>query len=77
MKCFICNKGETIYGTTSVLLERGELSLTIHNVPARICSTCGEAYADETVTASLLYEAEKIAEAGTKIWVHEYSLAGD
>jgi YgiT-type zinc finger domain-containing protein len=48
MKCFICNQAETALGLTSVLLERGHLSLTVTNVPARICPNCGEAYADET-----------------------------
>ena len=77
MKCFICDEGETVYSTTSVLLERDELSLTVNNVPVRICPDCGEAYADESVTASLLYEAEKMASAGIKVGVHDYPMAGD
>jgi YgiT-type zinc finger domain-containing protein len=74
MKCFICNQAETIPGTTSVLLERDHLSLTVTNVPARICPNCGEAYADETVTASLLRQAEEMAKAGTKVDVRAYAL---
>ena len=73
MKCFICNLGETVFGTTSVLLERDHLSLTVTNVPARICPTCGEAYADETVTADLLRQAEEMAKAGTKVDVCAYA----
>jgi YgiT-type zinc finger domain-containing protein len=73
MKCFICNQAETIPGTTSVLLERDHLSLTVTNVPARICPNCGEAYADESVTASLLRQAEKMAKAGTKVDVCAYA----
>jgi YgiT-type zinc finger domain-containing protein len=75
MKCFICNQGETLPGLTSVLMERGHLSLTINNVPARICPHCGEAYADETVTANLLSQAGKIAQAGTKVAAREYALS--
>jgi len=74
MKCFICNQAETIPGTISVLLERDHLTLTVTNVPARICPNCGEAYADETVTANLLRQAEKMAKAGTKVDVREYAL---
>ena len=74
MKCVICNQAETAPGKTSVLLERGHLSLTVTNVPAQICPNCGEAYADETVTASLLRQAEKMARAGTKVAVREYEL---
>jgi YgiT-type zinc finger domain-containing protein len=77
MKCFLCNQAETVPGTTSVLLERSPVSLTINNVPARICPNCGEAYADETVTANLLRQAEEMVKAGTKVDVREYALAED
>jgi YgiT-type zinc finger domain-containing protein len=75
MKCFICNQAETAPGLTSVLLERGHLSLTVTNVPARICPNCGEAYADETVTVNLLRQAETMAKAGAKVDVCEYALS--
>ncbi|MBI5838956.1 MAG: type II toxin-antitoxin system MqsA family antitoxin [Chloroflexi bacterium] len=74
MKCVICNQAETVPGMTSVLLERGQMRLTVNNVPARICPDCGEAYADETVTASLLREAEKMVKAGIKVDVREYEI---
>jgi YgiT-type zinc finger domain-containing protein len=73
MKCFLCNQAETVAGTTSVLLERGSLSLTINNVPARICPNCGEAYTDEAVAATLLQQADETAKAGTKVDVREYA----
>jgi YgiT-type zinc finger domain-containing protein len=74
MKCFLCNQAKALPGTTSVLLERGNLSLTIKNVPARICPNCGEAYADEAVTVNLLRQAEEMARAGMKVDVQEYAL---
>jgi YgiT-type zinc finger domain-containing protein len=77
MRCFICNQSETMPGTTAVLFERGHLSLTINNVPARVCTNCGEAYADETVTTALLHEAEKMAKAGAKVDVREYVVMED
>jgi len=72
MKCFICNQAGTKPGRTSVLLERGHLSLTITNVPARICPHCGEAYADEAVTVILLRQAEMMARVGMKVDMQEY-----
>ena len=75
MKCVICHQAETVPGLTSVLLERGQMSLTVTNVPARICPICGEAYADETVTANLLRQAEKMSRAGTKVETREYAAA--
>ena len=74
MKCFICNQAETVPGRTSVLLERGRMSLTVNNVPARICPTCSEAYTDEAVAANLLHQAENMLKAGTKVETCEYSL---
>jgi YgiT-type zinc finger domain-containing protein len=77
MRCFLCNQAETVPGVTSVLLERGHLTLTINNVPARICPNCGEAYADETVTVNLLRQAEQMAKAGAKVEAREYGRVGD
>jgi YgiT-type zinc finger domain-containing protein len=75
MKCFICQQAETVTGTTSILLERGQMSLTVMGVPARICPNCGEAYADETVAANLLRQAEAMSKAGTKVEAREYALS--
>ncbi len=77
MKCVVCNQAETIPGTTSVLLERDQLTLVVKNVPARICPNCGEAYTDEDVTARLLREAEQMSKMGARVDVREYALAGD
>ncbi len=74
MICIICDDAETLPGLTSILLEREEHSLTFNNVPVQICPNCGEAYADELVTFSLLREAERMAQAGTKLEVLEYAL---
>jgi len=73
MICFLCNQAETISGSTSVLLERGHMSLTINNVPVRVCPTCGETYAEEAVTVHLLRQAEEVARTGTKVDVQEYT----
>jgi YgiT-type zinc finger domain-containing protein len=74
MICIICDKAETLPGLTSILLEREDHSLTFNNVPVQICPKCGEAYADEVVTVSLLREAERMARAGEKMEVLEYTL---
>ena len=72
MKCVICHQAETVAGLTSVLLERGQMSLTVTNVPARVCPNCGEAYAEEEVTANLLRQAERMAQEGMKVGAREY-----
>jgi YgiT-type zinc finger domain-containing protein len=72
MKCVVCNQAETVPGPTSVLFERGQMTLTVTHVPARICPNCGEAYADESVAANLLRQAGKLAKAGAKVETQEY-----
>ena len=73
MKCVICLQAETAPGLTSILLERGQMSLTVTDVPARVCPNCGEAYADETVAAHLLRQAERMAQEGMKVETREYN----
>ena len=73
MKCVICNQAETLPGLTSLVLERGEMSLTVNNIPALVCPICGEAYADEAVTVNLLHHAEKMSRAGTKVETWEFA----
>lgn len=74
MRCVICHQAETVAGLTSVLLERGQMSLTVTNVPARVCPNCGEAYAEEEVTANLLRQAERMSRAGVKVEKVEFEV---
>lgn len=75
MKCVICNQAETVPGLASTLLERGQMALTVNNIPAWVCPHCGEPYIDETVAATLLGQAEKMSRAGTKVETWDYSQA--
>ncbi len=58
MKCLICKNGETAPGKTTVTLERDGLILVVKNVPAQVCTTCGEIYINESETASILTDAD-------------------
>jgi len=64
MNCLICRQSETLEGLTSVVFERGEMKLTVNNVPARVCPSCREAYVDEAVAVRLLQGAEEMSRAG-------------
>jgi YgiT-type zinc finger domain-containing protein len=37
-------------GTTSFSVKRGEMTLVLKRVPARVCNQCGEPYFDEDTT---------------------------
>lgn len=47
MMCFVC-KGQLEDGTTTFMTDLGTCIVIIKNVPAKICSQCGEvSYSDE------------------------------
>jgi YgiT-type zinc finger domain-containing protein len=72
MKCVICKQGDTLSGTTTITLERGELTLVVKNVPAQVCQNCGEAYVEAEATQHLLRSAEEMAQAGTQVDIRYY-----
>ena len=61
-------------GLTTVHFERGEMKLTVNNVPARVCPSCGEAYVEEQVAVRLLREAEAMSAAGEVDGVIEFKM---
>jgi YgiT-type zinc finger domain-containing protein len=75
MKCVICKTGEVKPGTTSFSVERGEMTLVLKRVPARVCDQCGEAYFDEATTRRIEEIAERVQEAGVQVAVQDYVAA--
>ena len=72
MICLICRQAETVDGLTTVHFERGEMKLTVNNVPARVCPSCGEAYVEEDVAVGLMREAEAMSAVGELDGAIEY-----
>ena len=64
MICLICRASETVDGLTVVAFARGEFSLIVSAVPARLCPSCGEAYLEEAVAERLLHVARQRSEDG-------------
>lgn len=75
MNCVICKHGVTESGKTSVTLERNGLLLVVKNVPADICSNCGEAYLDSQVTENLLKIGEGALKSGVQVEICFYKAA--
>lgn len=72
MKCVICRTGETRPGKATVTLNRNGATGVFKDVPAEICTTCGEDYTDEEVTERLLELSRETAETGVEVAVHHY-----
>ena len=47
MKCLVCKHGRFKKGTTLLPIERGNAILLVTDIPARVCTNCGESYLDE------------------------------
>ena len=75
MKCVICMQGDTQPGVTTVTLERGSLTMVIKEVPAQVCSNCGEAYVDGKAAKRLLKTAEKAAKSGAHVEIRSFEAA--
>ena len=58
MRCVICRHGETAPGKATVILQRGETTVIIKDVPAEVCENCGEYYLDGAISAKVLEMAE-------------------
>lgn len=75
MTCVICQYGDTEPGTTTVALTRGETTIVIRDVPAQICTTCGEEYVDAVTGRRLSQIAEKAVNEGVQVDVRRYQAA--
>ncbi len=75
MKCVICKNGQTKPGRATVTLERQETTLVVKNVPAEVCTNCGEEYVDEKAASRLLRIAEEVAQKGVQVDVRSYEAA--
>ena len=64
MRCVICRQAETIPGTTTMSLTRGDATLVMRDVPAQVCPNCGEDYVDEGVAAALERSADAFERSG-------------
>ncbi len=75
MKCVICKHGETKEGKVSVTLERDGMTLVFKDVPAHVCSNCGEEYVEEKITSRLLKTAEESLSSGIMVDIRQYRAA--
>jgi len=57
MKCATCRNGVTESGVISILLEKEQTTFVFKNVPAQICSNCGEEYVSSEVNRAILNRA--------------------
>jgi YgiT-type zinc finger domain-containing protein len=53
MKCLVCKHNRFKKGTTVLPIERGNAILLVTDIPARVCTSCGESYLEEEVAQNV------------------------
>jgi len=75
MTCAICKRGTLQSGQTLVSFERDGAVIVIREVPALICTTCGEEYIERDVMRSLSEVAAHASQHGQELSVQHYKAA--
>ncbi len=73
MLCTLCKVGETAHGMTTVVLHRGDTALIIKQVPADVCTNCGEYYLSEAIADRVLRLSEEAVEKGTEVEILRFA----
>jgi YgiT-type zinc finger domain-containing protein len=73
MNCVICHSGITTRGDVTVTLQKGETTIVVKNVPAQVCSNCGEYYLDDDVASKVNEIALSAVKKGTEVEIVRYA----
>ena len=75
MKCVICRHGETKPGIATKTLAENGCTLVVKDVPADVCSTCGEEYVSEEVARKVSALLTEMAARGVEVDIRRYEAA--
>lgn len=75
MTCIACKKGCTQPGKVTVTVDKGATIVVIRDVPAHVCSTCGEEYIDADTMRDLEKLVASAQKAGLNIAVQYFQAA--
>ena len=73
-KCPLCG-GQLKEGTTTIPFLIGEKVAVVKNVPAEVCSDCGEAYMKSSVAGKVESLLDRLEELGYEMTVIHYEAA--
>lgn len=72
MECFVC-KGSTEKALVNYLLDLNNTIIIIKNVPANVCTTCGERYFDDDVMENLEKIINELKSLTTEMSIVNYN----
>ncbi|MGB6068415.1 MAG: type II toxin-antitoxin system MqsA family antitoxin [Desulfomonilaceae bacterium] len=73
MRCILCRQGDAKPGKVTVILQRGETSVIIKEVPGEVCENCGEYYLDEHITEQVLSMAEEAVKKNVEVEILRFA----
>ncbi len=73
MKCVICRTGETQFGQATVILQRGDTTVVIKDVPAEVCQNCGEYYLGEQIARQTYAQAESAVQRHAEVEILRFA----
>ena len=71
MECFVC-KGTTEKRTVNYLLDLNNTIIIIKDVPANVCTKCGERYFDDDVMQNLEKIVDSLRTIATEMSIVSY-----
>lgn len=75
MTCIVCKKGSTQPGKVTFTVDKGSTVVVIRDVPAEVCSTCGEEYIDTATMKDVEKLVDSAQKAGMNIAVQHFKAA--
>ena len=71
MKCFVC-KGELQEKKVNYFVDLDNTIIIIKEVPAKVCSQCGEKYFEDEISKNIEKIVEQLKEISTEITIVNY-----
>jgi YgiT-type zinc finger domain-containing protein len=75
MNCIVCKKGVTQPGKATVTIDKAQTVVVIRDIPAQVCTTCGEEYIDADTMRDLEKLVAVAQKAGLNIAVQQFKAA--
>jgi YgiT-type zinc finger domain-containing protein len=73
MRCILCKQGDVRPGKVTVILQRGDTTVIIKEVPGEICENCGEYYLDEHITEQVFSMAEEAVKKNVEVEILRFA----
>jgi YgiT-type zinc finger domain-containing protein len=75
MECVICKSGTTKQGKVTVTVDVKGTVVVFRNVPAKVCSTCGNYYLSSEMTKIISEKVKQAVSKGVEIEVIKINAA--